>query len=70
VQDQRPTGWPGRFWDVAKQGIEAVDGIGGAVLEQSAVPGEGEGDAVVPGPFRHLADVAAGGNQNRDEAVS
>lgn len=42
----------------AKEGVEAVDGVVGAVLEQSAVAGQGEGDAVVAGPLRDLSDVA------------
>ena len=37
--------------------------------QQTAVSGEGEGDAVVAGPFRHFADVAAGGHQNGHETV-
>ena len=44
----------------AEQSVEAVDGRLRAVLEQTAVPGEREGHAVVPGPLRHITHVAAG----------
>jgi hypothetical protein len=53
----------------AKECVQAVDSLGGAILEQSAVAGEREGNAVMSGPFRHLANVAPSGNQNGHKAV-
>jgi hypothetical protein len=44
---------------LGQKGVEAVDGGVGAVVEEAAVAGEGEGDAVVAGPFGNSADIAA-----------
>src|SRR3954468_11763754 len=51
------------------QGIEPVDGLVRPVLEEAAVPGQREGDAVVAGPLGDLTDVAPGGHQDGHEAV-
>jgi hypothetical protein len=53
----------------AKQGVQTVDRVGRAVLEQPAVAGESEGNAVVSGPFGYLANVAPCGHQDGHEAV-
>jgi hypothetical protein len=45
---------------LGQKGVEAVDGGVGAVVEEAAVAGEGESDAVVAGPFGDFADIAAG----------
>ena len=53
----------------AQEGVEAIDRLIGPVLEQAAVAGQSEGHAVVAGPLGDLADVAAGSDQDGDEAV-
>src|SRR4051794_3134427 len=50
-----------------QEGVEPIDGLVGPVLEQPAVAGQGERHTVVTRPLRHLADVAPGGDQDREK---
>src|SRR5687767_14038127 len=54
---------------VSQQRVQTVDRRVRTILEEAAVARQGECDAVVAGPFRHLADVAASCDQDRHEAV-
>ena len=53
-----------------QQGVEPTNCCIGVIFEQSSIAREGERNAAVPGPLGDFADVAAGGDQDGDEAVA